>query len=140
NETGQPLLMVGDGEMFDTMRRRAGPNIRMIRRMSFDELRRAYAAARGLVFTAEEDFGIVLVEAMAAGRPVLAYGRGGARDTVVPGRSGMFFKEQSVASLIEGLSRFERWLPEFDPAATIAHAQAFRPEVFDRAFSDVILA
>ena len=139
NELGLPLLMVGDGDLFDAMSRRAGPTIELVRRMPFDRLRTAYAEARGLVFTAEEDFGIVPVEAMAAGRPVLAYARGGALDTVVPGVSGQFFGEQSAQSLVDSLEAFERWLPDFNSEGAVAHARNFRPELFDRRLLDVLL-
>lgn len=139
NRSGLPLLMVGDGEMFAAVRAAAGPNVEVVRRLDFAALREAYAVARGLVFTAEEDFGIVPVEAMASGRPVLAFGRGGARDTVVPGVTGQFYAAQNVDTLDEGLERFERWLPGFDPAAAVAQARRFAPEVFDAGLLDVIL-
>lgn len=129
--TGQPLVMVGDGAMRRKLEARAGPNVTFIPRLGFDALRRAYARARALVFTAEEDFGIVPVEAIASGRPVLAYGRGGARDTVIPGVTGQFFDDQDVESLIDGIAALERWLPDFDPAAAIVSARRFAPEQFD---------
>lgn len=129
--TGQPLVMVGDGAMRRKLEARAGPNITFIPRLGFDALRRAYARARALVFTAEEDFGIVPVEAMASGRPVLAYGRGGVRDSVIPDLSGQFFDDQDVESLIDGIAALERWLPDFDPAAAVASARRFAPEHFD---------
>lgn len=126
-----PLLMVGDGEMAAELRKRAGPTIRIISRMNFDELRQAYATSRALVFTAEEDFGIVPVEMMASGRPVLAYGSGGARDSVVDGETGLFFNEQTVESVIEGVKAMEAWLPDFDPETALARARDFAPERFD---------
>lgn len=131
NRLGLPLLMVGQGEMVKELKRRAGPNITIVPKLGYDQLRMAYAQARALIFTAEEDFGIVPVEAMAAGRPVLAFGRGGAVDTVKPGVSGLFFDEQNVESLIDGVRAMERWLPSFDPQAAIAHARNFSPEKFD---------
>jgi glycosyltransferase involved in cell wall biosynthesis len=131
NALGLPLLMVGDGEMGREVRRRAGPNITIIPRMTFDELRAAYARCRALVFTAEEDFGIVPVEALASGRPVLAYGRGGVLDTMEPGRNGLVFREQSRESLVDGIERLAAWLPEFDPAVAVASAARFAPAVFD---------
>lgn len=126
-----PLLMVGQGEMAAELKKRAGPTIEIVDKLDFNGLRRAYARCRALIFTAEEDFGIVPVEAMASGRPVLAYGRGGARDSVAPGVSGQFFAEQTVESLIDGVRALEEWLPHFDPDAAIAHAQKFAPERFD---------
>lgn len=133
NRTGLPLLMVGEGSMLAKLRRIAGPNIHFVPRLGFDDLRRAYARARGLVFTAEEDFGIVPVEAMASGRPVLAYGRGGVLDSVVPGETGLFFDEQTPESLADGVARFERWLPQFDPRQAVARSNLFAPERFDAA-------
>jgi len=131
NALGHPLLMVGDGEMAPALRRRARSNITIVPRLSFAELRRAYARCRALVFTPEEDFGLTPVEAMASGRPVLAYGRGGAMDTVQAGSTGVFFEEQTRESLIDGVERLDRWLPQFDSAAAVRSAARFSPEVFD---------
>jgi len=138
NRLRLPLLMVGDGDLFETVRRRAGPKVEVLRRLDFAALRRAYSEARALVFAAEEDFGIVPVEANASGRPVLAYGRGGVLDSLVPGETGLFFGEQSVASIIAGVEEMERWLPAFDPAAAVAHAARFAPERFDEAFGAAV--
>lgn len=131
NALGLPLTVVGDGPQAAMLRKRAGPTIRMIPRLNFDELRRAYARCRALVFTAEEDFGIVPVEVMASGRPVVAYGRGGALDSVVEGRTGLFFGEQTTDALIAAIQQLERWLPQFDPAEAAARARDFAPERFD---------
>ncbi|WP_422785813.1 glycosyltransferase [Rhizorhabdus argentea] len=131
NELKLPLLMVGEGEMAAELKRRAGPNITIVPKLDFDRLRLAYSRAKALVFTAEEDFGIVPVEAMASGRPVLAYGRGGALDTVVPGSSGLYFAEQTTESLVEGVRTMEAWLPGFDPAAAMNQARNFSPDKFD---------
>jgi glycosyltransferase involved in cell wall biosynthesis len=122
---GLPLTVVGDGAMARSIRRGAGDNIRFISRLDFAGLREAYARCRALVFTAEEDFGIVPVEVMASGRPVLAYGAGGALETVVPEVTGMFFNPQTVEGLVDAIQRFESWLPGFDPRAAVAHAAGF---------------
>lgn len=140
NEMGLPLLMVGTGEMADKLRKRAGPTIKIVPRMSFAELKHAYATCRALIFTPEEDFGIVPVEVMASGRPVLAYGRGGALSTVRDGVSGLFFPEQTVESLIGGVDAMERFLPHFDADAAMAHAEMFAPEHFDQGIRDAIAA
>src|SRR5262249_33060789 len=128
------LLMVGDGELGSSLRKRAGPNIEFVARLPFDQLRQCYAQSRALIFTAEEDFGITPVEANAAGRPVLAYGRGGVLDSIVAEHTGLFFREQTVEALVDAVERLERWLPEFDPAAAVANAARFAPEHFDRQF------
>jgi glycosyltransferase involved in cell wall biosynthesis len=136
-KSGQPLVMVGDGPMAKRLRATAAPNIRFVDRMNFDALRRAYARARALVFTSEEDFGIVPVEAMASGRPVLAYGRGGVRDSVVPESTGIFFAQQERDSLIDGIEQFESWVKEYNPADSIARARLFSPERFDEKIHDL---
>ncbi len=138
NRLKLPLLMVGDGDMFDAVRRRAGPNVEVVRRLDLAGLRGAYAAARALVFAAEEDFGIVPVEANASGRPVLGFGRGGILDSIVPGETGLFFGTQSVDAVIAGVEAMEHWLPQFDPAAAQANAQRFAPERFDAGFRAVV--
>ena len=140
NRLGLPLLMVGQGEMANKLKARAGPNIRIVPKLGFDELRTAYARARALIFTPEEDFGIIPVEVMASGRPVLAFGRGGARETVVDGVTGLFFAEQSVEALVAGVKALEAWLPDFDPSAAIAQARGFAPERFDAGILEAVAA
>lgn len=138
NALGLPLTVVGDGPQAAMLKKRAGPTIRMIPRLDFAALRRAYARARALVFTAEEDFGIVPVEVMASGRPVIAYGRGGALDSVVPGRTGLFFAEQTTEALIDAVRQLEQWMPHFDPADAMARARDFAPERFDAGVLDAL--
>ena len=131
NALGLPLLMVGDGEMARDVRRRAGPNITIVPRMSFSDLRSAYARCKALIFTPEEDFGIVPVEAMASGRPVLAFAQGGAGDVVEADRTGLFFGEQTREAVIDGVERLEKWAPTFEPSAAIDSARRFSPANFD---------
>lgn len=135
NRLGLPLLMVGDGELAGEIGRRAGPNITIVPRLDFAGLRKAYAECKALLFPAEEDFGLVPVEANASGRPVIAYGRGGARETIVADETGLFFDEQSVDALIDAVERFERWQGDFAPQAALANARRFAPEVFDSRIS-----
>lgn len=138
NELGLPLVMVGKGEMMDKLRRMTKPNVTIHERMGFDGLRDLYARARALVFTAEEDFGIVPVEAMASGRPVIAYGRAGVLDTVVDGTTGLYFDAQTKESLIDAVHRFDAWLPHFDPDAAVSRARDFAPEIFDEGIRRVV--
>jgi glycosyltransferase involved in cell wall biosynthesis len=134
NQNGRKLLMVGSGGMLNKLRALARPNITIVERMDFAALRKAYARSRAYIMTAEEDFGITPVEAMASGRPVVAFGRGGVLDSVLADRTGILFDRQEPEALIEAIERLERFLPDFDPGAAIRQANTFAPEVFDRKF------
>ena len=105
---------------------------------SREDLRRAYAGARALLFPGVEDFGIVPVEAQAAGTPVIAYGVGGARETVVDGETGLFFGEQTVESLCAAIEEFEG--RAWDVAACRLNASRFSREVFRARMSAVLKA
>ena len=131
-ESGRRLHVVGEGPMLAQLRKMAGAgsSVRFSPRLPFDALRRAYAECRALVFTAEEDFGLVPIEVMASGRPVLALGRGGALETVVPGVTGQFYSENSAAALAEALDAFEAWLPSFHVGDALARAADFSPHRF----------
>jgi glycosyltransferase involved in cell wall biosynthesis len=138
NRLGLPLTIVGDGPQLKQLRQVAAPNIRFKPVLSFAELRHEYATCRALVFTPEEDFGIVPVEANASGRPVIAFGRGGVRDSIVAEETGLFFDEATADSLCDAVGRFERWLPGFDPVRAVANAARFAPERFDAQFLEVV--
>jgi glycosyltransferase involved in cell wall biosynthesis len=143
NASGRKLLIIGDGEQRKQLQAGAGPNIRFVLRRNDAETARLLAGARALVFPGEEDFGIVPLEAAAAGRPVLAYARGGALETVREGVTGLFFAEQTPESLNAGLDRLEAMGDAFDPAAASAWAAKFDAEVFERrmrAYLDDMLA
>ena len=137
NESGLPLLMVGTGGMLKGLRARAKSNITFVERMDFNELRRAFARARAYVMTAEEDFGITPVEAMASGRPVVAFGRGGAIDTVLPDRTGILFNHQDSLALVDAVERMESFLSRFDPRDAVEQAGNFAPERFDERISEI---
>lgn len=129
------LLIVGDGPERGRLEAQATPNVEFLGRVSNQELSDIYRGARALVFPGLEDFGIVPLEAMASGRPVIAFGQGGARDTVVPGVTGMFFETQTAEALTEAVRRFETEVEEtLDISRIVAHAQKFSPERFRHAF------
>ncbi len=138
NASGLPLLMVGQGQMLGALKAMAKPNVRFIDRLDFPTLRRTYAQARAFVMTAEEDFGIAPVEAMASGRPVIAYGRGGALDSVVEGRTGIFFDRQDAQSLQAAVERFADFEKHFEAIDCVAHARLFAPAEFDRKFAQFV--
>ena len=108
----------------------ASPNVTFLGRVPFDVLKDYYARCRALVFPGIEDFGIMPLEVMASGRPVIAYAKGGAQETVVDGVTGIHFHEQSVPALEEAISRCEALMEDFDPAALVRHAEGFSAELF----------
>lgn len=138
NANGLPLTMVGAGGMSKKLRTIAKPNITFIERLDFASLKSIYARSKALVMTAEEDFGITPVESMASGRPVVAFGRGGVRDSVVPGTTGIFFDEQTTGSLVEAIERMEIFLRDFSSSDAIKQAHLFAPEIFDRKFLQLV--
>jgi glycosyltransferase involved in cell wall biosynthesis len=130
--SGRRLVVAGDGPRRARLAARAPARIEFVGRVSDARLAELYARCRALVFPAEEDFGLVAVEAQAAGRPVIAYARGGARESVVDGETGVWFEPQTADALCEALRRFERLEPRFDASAIRARAQRFAPERFLR--------
>ncbi len=125
NRLGRLLHVVGEGEQYRRLRRLAGPSIKFCGPLSEADLREQYAHCRALLFPGEEDFGMVPVEAMSFGRPVVAYGRGGATETViglhsestapVAASSGVFFPEQTPESLQDAILKFEAAEGHFSP-------------------------
>lgn len=134
----KPLLVVGDGEQRKLLERHAGPNIKFVGRIPFSDLKQHFGACKALVFPGEEDFGMIPVEVMAAGRPVIAYGKGGALDTIVDQTTGILFHEQSVDALIAAIEAFEA--VKFDQDALQAHAAMFGPDVFKSKIADLLRA
>jgi len=145
------LVVIGNGPDFDKVRAKAGRNIVLLGHQSEDALVGALQRARAFVFAAEEDFGILPVEAQACGTPVIAYGKGGAIETVVPlpgmtegARSanekptGVFFAEQTTESLCAAVRKFEDNREAFDPAAIRRNAERFGRERFLNEFRSFI--
>lgn len=128
NKLGKKLIVVGDGPDAGKLRAMAGPNISFLGRVPDAQLQELNSRCRAFIFMPYEDFGMTPIEANAAGRPVLAYGAGGALETVVDGKTGIFFPEQTVDALIEAVNRFEH--TQFDPYALQAHARTFDTVVF----------
>ncbi|MBX6772813.1 MAG: glycosyltransferase, partial [Chloroflexi bacterium] len=122
NRLRLPLKVVGTGRSEAALRTLAGPTIEFLGRVDEATLRRLYARCRALIFPAEEDLGLTPIEAQAAGRPVIALGRGGARETVIEGETGLFFPEQSVDSLVEVLARFDH--RDYDPQRIREHVRS----------------
>jgi glycosyltransferase involved in cell wall biosynthesis len=107
NELGWPLKIVGSGTIIDELKAIAQPNIEFLGRIPEPDLKRYYAEAKAFVYATEEDAGIALLEAQSAGTPVVAYGKGGALESVVAGKTGEFFYDQTPESLITALKNFD---------------------------------
>jgi glycosyltransferase involved in cell wall biosynthesis len=136
---GHQLVVAGDGPTRARLAARAPSNVTFLGRVADAELARLYARCRALIYPQEEDFGIVAVEAQACGRPVIALGRGGALETVVPlcsgppateAVTGLHFQPQTADALVAAIRRFEAERHTFDPQAIRAHAERFSPARF----------
>lgn len=101
------LIVVGSGSQFAKIRRQATPNITFLRDVDDEQLRDIYSSARALIFPSDEDFGIVPLEAQSAGTPVLAYRSGGALETVIDGKTGLFFDKQTPGAIIDSVKQLE---------------------------------
>jgi glycosyltransferase involved in cell wall biosynthesis len=128
SELGLRLLVFGDGRDRAALERMAGPTVTFLGRIPSDELARLYANARAFIFPGVEDFGIAPLESQAAGRPVVAFAGGGALETVVAGKTGEFFGEQTVASLKQTLAIFDPGA--YDSATCRRNAEQFREDRF----------
>ena len=128
NELSLPLTMYGDGSEHKRLAAMAGPTVKLIAGASDAEIARALTHAEGYIMPQEEDFGIIQIEAMAAGTPVIAFAKGGSQDAVVEGKTGIFFAEQTVESLADALRRFKP--QQFNPLYIRERAESFSEERF----------
>ena len=129
--TGRNLIVSGDGPERKKLEKMAGPTVRFVGRAPSEAIPALYAGCKAFLFPGEEDFGITPLEASAAGRPVIAYGKGGALDSIIPDETGLFFEQQNTDSLIATLNSFET---TGDTAWNVdrlkAHAQGFSGVLF----------
>lgn len=133
---GVPLKIGGRGRDLDRLKAMAGPTVEFLGYVSDDELPHLFARCKAFLFPGLEDFGITPVQAQAAGRPVIAYGGGGALDTVIPGMSGEHFDAMTVDSLTAVMAGFDA--SRYQPAAMQAHARRFDVSVFNDAISGYV--
>ena len=133
------LIVIGDGPELTKIRSKASDNIEFLGFQPTPVLRDYLQRAKAFVFAAEEDFGIIPIEAQACGTPVIAYARGGAQETVIDGITGLFFGRQTANSVIDAIRRFElnRW---FEPKKIRANAERFSIERFGRNFKTFMSA
>src|SRR6266568_2035142 len=133
-----PLVIIGKGRDLARLQRMAGPTIRFLGGLSDQEVLHYLAHCRALLFPGEEDFGITPLEAQASGRPVIAYGAGGALASIVDGVTGVFFREQTIASLVEALAVFHE--QHFNPHVIRNHALEFDMPRFHRRILQFVTA
>lgn len=139
------LVVIGDGPEMQKIRAKAGPNVEIMGYQPFAVLHDRMRRAKAFVFAAEEDFGISVVEAQACGTPVIAYGKGGALETVLEPQShgnptGLFFDEQTPHAIVAAVDDFERAPQRFTPKACRANAERFSADTFRRRFIDYVEA
>ncbi|MEK6650188.1 MAG: glycosyltransferase [Bacteroidota bacterium] len=128
NRSGKKLLIVGKGPDLERLRAIAHPNVEFLGWRSDEELARLYRKAIALVFPGEEDFGIVPLEAMASGTPVIAFAKGGALETVVDGVTGVYFRERTVDALLAALEQASR--VSWNPARMRQHTLSFSRDTY----------
>ncbi len=136
NRTKLPLKIIGEGDYGRKLQQLAGPTIEFLGSVSDKELSSFYSRCRALIFPGEEDFGIAPVEAAAAGRPVIAYRKGGALETVIEGETGIFFDEQTPEALVAAIRRFEKI--DFSSQKIREHAASFDKEIFKKKIKEFV--
>lgn len=132
------LFVIGTGPDYNKVRKMATSNIIIMGYQPFSVLKDYMQRAKGFVFAAEEDFGIVPLEAQASGTPVIAYGKGGVLETVKDGETGVFFEEQTTESLIDAITRFEAINKSFDVENIRKNAEKFTPKFFEQRFKTIV--
>jgi len=137
NQSGRRLVIIGEGEQLQLLRQRVRENVQIMGRQPFPVIRDHYSRCRALIFPGVEDFGIVPVEAMASGRPVIAFGYGGATETIKENVTGLFFSEQTADSLNNAVTDFES-RSNFDPLKIAEHAGQFEQNVFKERFKYLV--
>ncbi|MGF1495476.1 MAG: glycosyltransferase, partial [Elainellaceae cyanobacterium] len=135
---GLPLVVVGDGPDQAKITALATPNIQILPPQSEGAIADYMSRCKAFVYAAEEDFGIAAVEAQAAGAPVIAYDKGGVTETVIPGKTGILFPDQTVDSLMAAVREFEQGAYRFHSDILRQQAQRFAPERFCRELAQFV--
>ena len=132
NELKLPLVIIGDGPQFKKYKEVSNGNITLLGRLTDEEVKHYYNKCKAFIFPGEEDFGIAPLEAQATGCPVIAYGKGGALETVVQERTGIFFQEQNNSSLRQAVLKMENSIHDYDKQVIRSHAEKFSVERFKK--------
>lgn len=132
------LLIIGNGPEEEKIRSKSGANIEFLGYKSGEELVRYMQKAKGFVFAADEDFGIMIVEALSCGTPVIAFNKGGASETIIDEDNGILYDEQNSDSIIEAVKRFESLKGKFDPHIISNSAKKFDRKIFEEKIREFI--
>jgi glycosyltransferase involved in cell wall biosynthesis len=138
NKLELPLVVIGQGEQEKHLRKIAGKNVRIVGWQNEKDLEKYYLGARAFIFPSEDDFGITVVEAMSYGKPVIAYQKGGANETVIEGRTGEFFGAQTAEVLADAVRRFMEKEEQYNKEVIISRAKEFSKERFKEELSHFI--
>lgn len=125
------LLVIGSGPEKEKIKNIAGPNIEFLPHQPADKLKEKLMKAKAFVFAAEEDFGIVVVESMACGTPVIALNKGGTAESVINGKTGILFNEQNPESIKNAVKEFDKRIDNFDVGTIRMHAEKFSRPIFE---------
>lgn len=132
------LVVIGDGPDFEKVKAKAGNNVELLGFQPLEVLKHHMQRAQAFIFAADEDFGIMPVEAQACGTPVIAYRRGGVLETVVEGETGLFFNKQNTNELIQAVNSFEKIKHQFIPEKIRANAERFSRDRFKKEFEHFV--
>lgn len=136
NELKLPLVIIGEGPRYKSLVEKAGPNIKFLGFQPDEVTKKYYSKCRALILPSEEDFGITPLEVQSCGRPVIAYGKGGILETVIPGKTGELFPEQSAGSLIDAIRKFRS--EKYDPVFIRQNALKFSRANFKKQLENSI--
>ena len=144
NQLQRPLVVIGEGPELNDLRKLAQPNVQILGAQSNEVVEKYMSEAKAFIYAAYEDFGIAVVEAQACGTPVIAYGAGGALETVIDicqnpdNGTGLFFETQTVAALVEAVEKFEQCAKNFQPETIYTHASQFAPTIFQKRYANFV--
>ena len=138
NKMGLPLVIVGEGSDRKRLENLAKENIKLLGFQDEEHLAAYYHGAKAVIFPGEDDFGITIVEAMSFGKPVLAFGRGGALETVMPGKTGELFESAVPEILADGVRRMSRNMDKYDAEEIKTFAEKLSRENFERSFKQFV--
>ena len=138
NQNNLPIKIVGTGPMEKQLRKIAKPNIKFLGFTNDQDLKKLYSEAKALIFPQCEDFGIIPLEAMASGCPVIAYGKGGALETVIDEQTGLLFNQQTSESLQQAINKLEQGQIKFSDQQIINQAKQFDQTIFNQKFLNLL--